>query len=408
MMANAMLKNNIDPSYILSASQKNNVAEVLRLVTDEGVDPNHGNMVGQTALHIASLWGNVETVGALINAGANVNVQNQIGQMTPLHCAIRGTFQSFYDSHERRVEVVKLLLAAGADVTIADSKGKDAYETIDDVCKEAEARKMSINPNDRSIKNDELIMQQEMRHTLDRARLNSSPLIQFIDNLDVEGLEERLREAQEADTVEDDEGGDKKISKVLLGKTLRCAIDKYTWFVDENDSNNDHAYAKLRDIVSCLLKYGTNPNTFPNPYQKLEDAPLHIISVVACSTALLSNNIASVIAMEIGQELITHGAQIGTATKDLLPHAANKGSLAAVEYLINSLDSDPNVRGRQGMTALILAARAGKTDIVKYLLHCDKAVELEITDDAGNRAIDYATKNNREDIVALLNGGVKS
>ena len=79
-----------------------------------------------------------------------------------------------------------------------------------------------------------------------------------------------------------------------------------------------------------------------------------------------------------------------------------------MEYLINSLDSDPNVRGRQGMTALILAARAGKTDIVKYLLHCDKAVELEITDDAGNRAIDYATKNNREDIVALLNGGVKS
>jgi len=408
-MANAMLKNNnrVDPSSILSASQKNNVAEVLRLVTDEGVDPNHGNMVGQTALHIASLWGNVETVGALINAGANVNVQNQIGRMTPLHCAIRGTFQSFYDSHERRVEVVELLLAAGADVTIADSKGKDAYETIDDVCKEAEARKMSIDTNDRSIKNDEL-MQHEMRHALDQARLNSSPLIQFIDNLDVEGLEGSLREAQEADTVEDDEGGDKKISKVLLGKTLRCAIDKYTWFVDENDSNNDHAYAKLRDIVSCLLKYGANPNTFPNPYQKLEDAPLHTISVVACSTALLSNNIASIIAMEIGQELITHGAQIGTATKDLLPHAANKGNLAAVEYLINNLDSDPNVRGRQGMTALILAARAGKTDVVKYLLHCDKAVELEITDDAGNRAIDYATKNNREDIVALLNGGVKS
>jgi hypothetical protein len=108
-MANAMLKN-IDPSSILSASQKNNVALVVRLVTNDGVDPNYGNMVGQTALHIASLWGNVETVGALLNVcGANVNVQNKIGQMTPLHCAIRGTYQSYYDSYERRLEVVTLL-----------------------------------------------------------------------------------------------------------------------------------------------------------------------------------------------------------------------------------------------------------------------------------------------------------
>lgn len=398
-MANAMLKN-IDPSSILSASQKNNVAEVLHLVTNEGVDPNHGNMVGQTALHIASLWGNVETVAALINVGANVNIQNQIGQMTPIACAIRGTFQSFYDSHDRRVEVVKLLLAAGANVTITDSKGKDAYETIDDVCKDAKARKMGSGNN----KNDEEMMQ-EMRKTLEQARLNSSPLIQFIDNLDVKGLEERLRQAQEGDTAEDDdEGGGKRISKVLLGKTLRCAIDKYKWFVDENDSDNDHVYEKLKDIVCCLLKYGTNANTFPNPYQKLEDAPLHTISVVACSS-LSSNNIASIVAMEIGQELITHGAQIATATKDLLPQT---GNFAAVQYLIHTVDADPNVRGRQGMTSLILAARAGKIDIVKYLLQCGKDVDLEITDNAGLRAIDYATKNDREEIVALLNGGVKN
>ena len=234
-------------------------------------------------------------------------------------------------------------------------------------------------------------------------------MIQYIDNLDVDGLEERLRQAQDDAVTEDDDndgGGGKKgrISKVLLGKTLRCAIDKYKWFVDENDSDNDHVYEKLKDIVSCLLKYGTNPNTFPNPYENLVDAPLHTISVVACSAAFSSNSSVSIpIAMEIGQELISHGAQIASATKDLLPQT---GNVAAVQYLIHTIGADPNVRGRQGMTSLILAARAGKIDVVKYLLQCGKDVDLEITDNAGLRAIDYAMKNNREEIVALLNNSV--
>jgi hypothetical protein len=35
---------------LLSASQKNNVEEVTRLLKDEGVPPSHGNVVGQTAV----------------------------------------------------------------------------------------------------------------------------------------------------------------------------------------------------------------------------------------------------------------------------------------------------------------------------------------------------------------------
>jgi hypothetical protein len=42
---------------ILSASQKNLPDEIRRLVEVEGVDPKHANRVGQSALHIAALWG---------------------------------------------------------------------------------------------------------------------------------------------------------------------------------------------------------------------------------------------------------------------------------------------------------------------------------------------------------------
>jgi ankyrin repeat protein len=41
---------------LLSAAQKNN-ADRIRDLLAMGVDPNHANAVGQSALHIASLWG---------------------------------------------------------------------------------------------------------------------------------------------------------------------------------------------------------------------------------------------------------------------------------------------------------------------------------------------------------------
>jgi ankyrin repeat protein len=34
------------------------------------------NQFGQTALHVASLWGNAETVKTLLDLGADVNIQN--------------------------------------------------------------------------------------------------------------------------------------------------------------------------------------------------------------------------------------------------------------------------------------------------------------------------------------------
>jgi hypothetical protein len=42
---------------LLRAAQKNNAVEIHRLITEEGVSPNHANRVAQSALHIAALWG---------------------------------------------------------------------------------------------------------------------------------------------------------------------------------------------------------------------------------------------------------------------------------------------------------------------------------------------------------------
>ncbi len=45
------------------------------------------NGVGQTALHVACLWGNIEAAQALVDAKADLNAQNNFSGASPLHCA---------------------------------------------------------------------------------------------------------------------------------------------------------------------------------------------------------------------------------------------------------------------------------------------------------------------------------
>jgi ankyrin repeat protein len=42
---------------LLSAAQKNRPEQIREMVQSGGVDPSHTNGVGQSALHIAALWG---------------------------------------------------------------------------------------------------------------------------------------------------------------------------------------------------------------------------------------------------------------------------------------------------------------------------------------------------------------
>jgi hypothetical protein len=42
---------------LLSAAQKNQSDRIRNMINKEGVDASHANAVGQSALHIAALWG---------------------------------------------------------------------------------------------------------------------------------------------------------------------------------------------------------------------------------------------------------------------------------------------------------------------------------------------------------------
>jgi uncharacterized protein len=74
---------------------------------------------GSSPLISASLFGKTEEAKLLIEAGADLNFQNNDGS-TALHTA------AFFC----RPEIVKMLLASGADKTIKNTYGGTPYETV--------------------------------------------------------------------------------------------------------------------------------------------------------------------------------------------------------------------------------------------------------------------------------------
>ena len=166
-----------------------------------------------------------------------MNTQNRIAQTTPLHCAVRGTFQSFKETHPRRVQCAKLLLENGADGKLCDVRGKDAYEFIEDVILEAEMRR--VGDVEEEMK--------EMREALEGAGLKKSMLIQSIDSLDTKGVKDYLCRGEE---------DEKSASKALL-----AAVEKFKMLVDEGSCGlrvrdagpmrivDGGAYDSLKDIM---------------------------------------------------------------------------------------------------------------------------------------------------------------
>jgi ankyrin repeat protein len=90
------------------ASLKGNLNSVTYLL-EKGADKNKATTAGVTPIFIASQIGHLEIVKALVAAGADVNIARKGSGITPLYSA----------SEKGHLEIVKTLLEAGADVNKA-------------------------------------------------------------------------------------------------------------------------------------------------------------------------------------------------------------------------------------------------------------------------------------------------
>jgi ankyrin repeat protein len=81
---------------------------------------------GNTALIKASEGGHLGIVQELLKHGADVNIQNHTGRTAIIMCSI--TSHSFwysfgYNTNESKIEIIKLLIKAGANLKICDNHG---------------------------------------------------------------------------------------------------------------------------------------------------------------------------------------------------------------------------------------------------------------------------------------------
>ena len=111
---------------LIGAAQRNDVPAIQTLIHVSGANPSHANYSqGQTPLHIAAIWANVDALNTLIAAGAEVNAQNRFLRHTPLHISMYSTHRG---SLADREVCVRRLLEAGANARLLDTKENAPYQ----------------------------------------------------------------------------------------------------------------------------------------------------------------------------------------------------------------------------------------------------------------------------------------
>jgi hypothetical protein len=106
---------NQDSPYLLAGARGH--LEILRLTLAHGADLSSVNRFGGTALIPAAHYGHVEVVRALLKTPIAVDHVNRLGWTALLEAIILG------DGGPRHAEIVSLLLAAGANPSLADRDG---------------------------------------------------------------------------------------------------------------------------------------------------------------------------------------------------------------------------------------------------------------------------------------------
>ena len=100
----------------LLAAASDGLVQTVGVLLEAGAEVNHARNDGATALHAAAQNGHVEAVRALLEAGAEVN-----------HATNNGATALILAAQNGHVEIVLRLVAAGADLNNVTNDGRTAF-----------------------------------------------------------------------------------------------------------------------------------------------------------------------------------------------------------------------------------------------------------------------------------------
>jgi uncharacterized protein len=104
-----------DSAFLLAGARGH--TDIVRAALKAGADLKSTNRYGGTALIPACHYGHVDTVRLLLTTAIDVNHVNNLGWSALLEAVILG------DGGARHTEIVKLLIAHGTNVNLADKQG---------------------------------------------------------------------------------------------------------------------------------------------------------------------------------------------------------------------------------------------------------------------------------------------
>jgi ankyrin repeat protein len=435
-----------DNDRLLACAQKNQ-PELITALVASGCPPTHSNRVGQTAFHIAALWGNTNALSALISAlsttdtpvAATLNTKNNISGATPLHCAANSN-----KDVAGRLECIKVLMENGADPNVEDSYGNKPADYTD----LPEFREL--------LGGDSLALHDALRSYISSLSSPTSSFPDFPDFLssfstlctsiastdpsllsssdsknitpmmlavtlpnadDAASLCELLTSSAASSTDDDNKtvlhhavithatnsdstphtDGRVALLKLLITFDLDPSAQDNTEFDGMSAGPTPH-YSPLHYAISAgdyhltdvLLQAHSNPTAAD---EELE-TPLHLCFFahsrsprLDLASLLLVNQSNKSRILDMGCKRLGMTSPTTLDHNTLLHEYAKKGNVEVTSFLLEN-GANVNAIGRQGMTPLHHAARGCKVEVVKALLA--KGADRTVACSGGKTAKDYA------------------
>uniref|UniRef100_A0A6P7F814 Serine/threonine-protein phosphatase 6 regulatory ankyrin repeat subunit A isoform X2 n=1 Tax=Diabrotica virgifera virgifera TaxID=50390 RepID=A0A6P7F814_DIAVI len=325
------------------------------MLLKSGAGPNIATHDGNTPVHVAAKYGNLQTLLLLLEDGGDPQFKNKKGE-TPLHLAARGC----------KAEVVQLLIAY-----VKDHKSEE----------KAAAYINETNENDESALHYICTVTKEEVEVPNSDREVAKILLE--NGADVKLLTKQHESAFHYVAL----AGNNDVVMEMISHMSPTDSQKAL------NRQNDHGWTPLLiasrkghiDLVNNLLANHARVDVFD-----LEGrSALHLAAEQGY--------------LQVCDSLLTHKAFINSKSRNgrtALHLAAMNGYIHLVKFLIKDHNAVIDILTLKKQTPLHLAAAAGQIEVCKLLL--ELGADIDATDEQGQKPIHAACQNNYSEVAKLF------